>query len=352
MKKSKRVRWAAIGLGRFAQKAILPGFESAKNAELVALISNDTEKLRKLGKKYRVAHHASYDELEAVLSEADVDAVFLAVPNSLHRPFVERCARAGVDVLCEKPMAVSVDDCEAMIRACQDNQVRLMIGYRLQFEEANRKAIEVTRSGKLGELRSFHSTFSFQVSPGIRTHEETGGGPLHDIGVYCINSARTLFSDEPIEVSALAASREEERFHEVDEQVAVILRFPRERLATFQVSFGSSYAGWYELIGTDGRLRIDPAFSYRGARVLTVERGDKVRSKRYKATDQLAAEIVYFSDCIRDGVEPEPSGTEGLADVRVVEAIQRSLDTGAPVTLGGFEKRRQNAPGISPTPPV
>lgn len=352
MKKSKRVRWAVIGLGRFAQKAILPGFESAKHAELVALVSSDTDKLRKLGKKHRVDHRASYDELEAVLSEAEVDAVFLAVPNSLHRPFVERCARAGVDVLCEKPMAVSVEDCEAMIRACQDNQVRLMIGYRPHFEDANRKAFDLARSGKLGELRSFHSTFSFQVSPGIRTREELGGGPLHDIGVYCINTARTLFADEPIEVSALAASREDERFHAVDEQVAVILRFPRERLATFDVSFGSSYAGWYELIGTDGRLRVDPAYSYRGARVLTVERGEKVKAKRYKATDQLAAEIDYFSDCVRDGVEPEPSGTEGLADVRVIEAIQRSLDTGAPVTLGGFEKRRPNAPAAAPTPPI
>jgi glucose-fructose oxidoreductase len=345
MKKSKRVRWAVIGLGHFAQKAILPGFESAKNAELVALVSDDQEKLRKLGKKYDVEHRGSYDELEAVLREADVDAVYLALPNTLHRPFVERCARAGVDILCEKPMAVTVEDCEAMIRTCQDNQVRLMIAYRLHFEEANLRAIELARSGKLGELRSFNSTFSFQVTPGnIRTREETGGGPLHDIGVYCVNAARYLFGDEPIEVSAVAASREDERFQEIDEQVSVIMRFPRERLATFTVSFGSADAGWYELTGTDGRLCVDPAYEYVGGRELYLQRGDKEKVKRFKGGDQIAAEISYFSDCVRDGVEPEPSGTEGLADIRVIEAIQRSLDTGAPVTLGGFEKRRRPGP--------
>lgn len=338
-----KVRYAVVGQGYFAQKAVLPAFAHAKRSDLCALVSSDPKKLRKLAKAYDVDTTVGYDALDALCASGDIDAVYLAVPNHLHRAFTERVARHGVHVLCEKPMAVTEEDCEAMIAACRDGGARLMIAYRLHFDKANLRAVDLVARGKIGEPRYFSAAFSFQVrAPNIRLNPRSeGGGALYDIGTYCINAARYLFRDEPIEVVAMAARGDDARFSAVEEQVSAILRFPRERLATFTVSFGAAATGRYEIVGTDGVLRLDPAFGYTGERRLELVAGDKSRHKTFAEHDQIAAELQYFSDCILDGREPEPSGREGLADVRVIRALYRSIDAGAPVALGDFSRRRR-----------
>ena len=137
-KANQKIRYAVVGLGHLAQVAVLPAFKSAPNSELVAIVSSDAEKLRKLGKKYRLEHMHSYDDYERALCE--VDAVYIVLPNHLHREYAVRAAGVGVHLLCEKPMAVSEEDCEAMIEASNANKVKLMIAYRLHFEEANLEA--------------------------------------------------------------------------------------------------------------------------------------------------------------------------------------------------------------------
>ena len=128
------IRYAVVGLGHIAQVAVLPAFRHAqRNSRLVALVSDDAAKRRKVGKKYRVERTYSYDDYEACLE--GVDAVYIALPNSLHAEYTVRAARAGVHVLCEKPMAVTAAECEAMIDACGEQRVKLMIAYRLHFEE-------------------------------------------------------------------------------------------------------------------------------------------------------------------------------------------------------------------------
>jgi glucose-fructose oxidoreductase len=338
-----KVRYAVVGLGHFAQKAILPAFEHArKNSELTAFVSSDPKKLKKLAKAYDVEHSVDYDGLDALCRGDLIDAVYLATPNDTHRALVERIAPHGVHVLCEKPMAVTEEDCAAMIRACADNACKLMIAYRLHFEAANLSAVELVRKGKLGEPRFFHSTFSFQVdAPNIRLHSRAqGGGVVYDIGVYCINAARYLFRAEPTEVVGLAARRPDDpRFEKVEEQVSAILRFPGERLATFTVGFGAEATASYEVVGDKGKLRVDPAYEYKGPLELELTVGDKKpKRKKHKSRDQIGPEISYFSDCILKGKEPEPSGVEGLADVRVIRALYRSIDEGRPVRLDDLVK--------------
>lgn len=343
----KKVRYAVVGLGHIAQVAVLPAFAHAQNSELTALVSDDPEKLEKLGRRYKVKARFSYDQFEECLGSGIVDAVYIALPNHLHREYTERAARAGVHVLCEKPMAVTEEDCLAMIRAAEANGVKLMVAYRLHFEEANLKAIEVVQGGRLGEPRLFDSVFTMQVKQGdIRLNpRELGGGPLYDIGVYCINAVRNLFGAEPMEVVAFSSNNGDPRFFECEETTAAILRFPeRERLASFTCSFNGADVSTYRVVGTKGELIMDPAYEYAGELKQRVTVDGRSRERTFPRRDQFAPELISFSECILTGAAPEPSGWEGLADVRVIRALYRSADTGQPVTLPPFSKEDRPSP--------
>ncbi len=351
-----KVRFAVVGLGNIAQTAVLPAFLHAREeCELVALVSSDRQKLEELGKEYKVDHCGAYDELERILDEAAVDAVYLAVPNTLHRSLTERCARAKTHVLCEKPMAMTSRDCEAMIRVCGESGVKLMIAYRLHFEPATLQAIELARSGRLGSLRHFSSTFSQNVrDDDIRTKPETGGGALFDMGIYCINAARNIFGAEPEEVFAVRSlERGTEAASNVDEMTSAILRFSDDRLAQIIASQGSASVDEYIVTGTEGSLRVEPAYTYFGELTHHVTIGEHTKTKKFPKSDQFAPELIYFAECIARNEEPEPSGEEGLADVRVMEALVESARTRRAVQLPPFERARRPSRDLERTaPPV
>jgi glucose-fructose oxidoreductase len=335
---SKRVRYAVVGLGHIAQVAVLPAFAHAGNSELAALVSDDPVKRRKIGDKYKVERRFAYDQFDECLASGEIDAVYIALPNSMHRDNSVRAAEAGVHVLCEKPMATNEDDCEAMIRAAEDHDVKLMIAYRLHFERANLKAVELVQSGALGEPRIFNSVFSMQVKDdNIRLEQELGGGPVWDLGIYCINAARYLFRAEPIEIAAFTACGDDHRFQEVEEMASAVLKFPEDRLATFTCSFGASDVSHYQVVGTKGDLLVCPAYEYAEGlkHYLTID--GKTTEQTFPKRDQFAPELVHFSDCVLTNKNPEPSGIEGLADVRIIEALYRSANTGLPVELGEIE---------------
>jgi glucose-fructose oxidoreductase len=234
-------------------------------------------------------------------------------------------------------MAIDSAECSAMIAAAARSRVKLMIAYRLHFEKANLQAVQIARGGRLGELRLFNSVFSMQVrDENIRISAEAGGGPLYDLGVYCINAARYLFQDEPTEVVAFKAQGHDPRFAEVEEAVSAILTFPGERLAQFTCSFGAADASHYQIIGTKGDLRVDPAYEYEGALKHRLTIKGKTREKSFPRRDQFAAELLYFSDCILSGRDPEPGGADGRNDVRIIQAIFESVRTGRSVKLAGL----------------
>jgi glucose-fructose oxidoreductase len=336
------VRYAVVGLGHIAQVAVLPAFGNARrNSKLAALVSGDPVKLEELGEKYRVDRRYSYEQYDEMLRSGEVDAVYIALPNSLHAEYSIRAAQAGVHVLVEKPMAVTEEQCERMAQAARDAGVKLMVAYRLHFERANLEAIEVARSGRIGEPRLFSSTFTMHVVPGnIRVQQALGGGTLYDIGIYCINSARGLFRDEPVEVRATVAGRN----GEVEETLSAVLRFPGERLAAFTCSFGAADVSEYRVVGTKGDLALEPAYEYAMAlqHRLTID-GER-KERRFAKRDQFAPELLYFSDCVLKNHQPEPGAQEGLADIRVIRALYRSAQTGQPVELGPYEKRER--PGL------
>jgi len=343
----RTIGYAVAGLGHIAQTAVLPAFKNAKNSRLVALISDDEEKREKLSRKYRCDAYSS-EQYEECLRRDDVDAVYIALPNTMHAEYTVRAAQTGTHVLCEKPMATSESDCRRMIIACDDAGVRLMIAYRLHFESANLEAVKLVTSGRLGKARFFSSDFSYQVKPdNIRTQAETGGGVLWDIGIYCINAARYLLRAEPLEVTGFAAQDADRRFDPgVEPGMSCLLRFGDEQLATFNVSFQAAPTATYRLVGTRGDVCLDQAYEYQGERELVVTINDNERTRTFPKTDQFGPELVYFSDCIVRDVEPEPSGEEGLADVRVIEALLRSAHDDRPVRLAPFKRRARPEPGM------
>jgi predicted dehydrogenase len=329
------VRYAVVGLGWFAQVAILPAFDNAReSSRLAALVSGDPEKLAELGERWGVPaeRRVGYDGYDQLLRSGEVDAVYIALPNHLHRDYTVRAARAGVHVLCEKPMAVNEEECRAMIQACEQAGVKLMIAYRLHFEPANLRAAEIVRSGRIGEPRLYEAVFANRVTTpdDIRLGPiEKGGGTVWDIGVYCINAARYVFRSEPEEVVALSARGDDPRFADCDETTGAVLRFPGERLAVFTSTFGTADRDLFRVLGTKGEIVVEPAFQFNETlrHRLTVD--GETNEQEFEKRDQVAPEILHFSRSIREDRPPEPGGREGQADVRIIQAIYRS----------GWEKR-------------
>jgi predicted dehydrogenase len=331
----RKIRYAVVGLGYISQVAVLPAFAHAKsNSTLTALVSGDPKKLQSLSRKYGVKHTYSYEQYGDCLASGEVDAVYIALPNHMHRAYAEAAARAGVHILCEKPMALNEVDCEAMIAEAERAKVKLMIAYRLHFERGNLHAIHVVNSGKIGEPKIVTSVFSQQVKAGnSRLQKDVGGGAVYDMGVYCINAARYLFRDEPREVFAWNFGRDSNRFHEVPATTTGLLKFPDDRFASFTCSFGVADRSVFEVIGTKGVLKMDPAYEMAEALKTEILLGEKKLKKTFPKRDQFAPELEYFSDCILKDREPEPSGRDGLADVRIIRALLQSAESNRPVSL-------------------
>lgn len=326
----RKTRYAVVGAGWIAQEDFMPGVAKTGNSVMTALVTGDARKGRELSEKYEIEHVCGYDGFDALLKSGRIDALYLATPNTMHRDFTIRALAAGIHVLCEKPMAPTIADCRAMIEAGQKSGAKLMIAYRLHFEEATLEAIETVRSGKLGKPRIFSSIFTQQVEPSNHRMEgDKWAGPLPDMGPYPINAVRNLFDAEPIEAFGRTASAKgDERFSKVPEMVSVWLRFADERIAQFTMSYGSEAVSEYRVSGTEGDLMMTPGFTWEKGQTLAVTVRGKKDEKTFDKVDQFAGETKYFSDCVLDNKEPEPDGEEGLCDVCVIKALEKSIVSG------------------------
>ena len=339
MATSKRVGYAVVGLGRFAEHAVLPAFRHSKKARLVAVVSGDERKAKRLAAKFGASDYYSYEDYVLCLNHPQVEAVYIATHNAGHAAYTQQAAASGRHVLCEKPMATTVEDCRQMIQACQGNRVRLMVAYRKYFEPASVELKKLVSSGKLGRLKIIHSAFTIYLPPGgkvPRWHLDrrlAGGGSLVDVGVYCINTVRWLTGKEPVEASAYQWSVDPARFAEVEENVAFRLNFPGGLVLQATASFGAAQASFLHLHGEKGWAALDPAYAYDEERRLFGKVGRRWFEKKFKVLDEVALELDYFAQCIRHSRQPEPSGVEGLRDVAVMQAVYRSAREGRPVAI-------------------
>jgi len=331
---AKQIGYAVVGLGDIAQ-AVLPAFAHAgETSRLVAVCAGDRARAQAIAHEYRAAayHH---DEFRQCLQREDVNAVFLASPNSMHAEFAVEAARAGVHVLCDKPMAVMADECRRMIRTSQSNRVKLMVTYRLGFHSAHARAIELVRSGAIGTPKTISSDYTLRIDDpdDPRLQRRLGGGSVYDLGVSCIHAARTLFDSEPAQVMAMTARTSRRHGGDVDDGTVALIRFPDERLAHLHTSFSEEPSGVLRIFGDDGSIQLTGAYQHVAPTSLEILRRGEAETLSFQPTDQFAADLSYFSTCILQDREPEPSGLQGLQDVRLVEAIYRSARDGRPVTL-------------------
>ena len=340
--KDRKVRYAVVGIGWISQAAFLPGVEHTGNSEVVAFVSGHEEKAARVGEKYGVSALYSYEEYDDLLVSGTLDAVYLATPNFDHVDLAVRTLDAGIHLLLEKPMAVSVEECERIIAASERSGAKLMLAYRLHHEPGTLKAFAVARSGKLGSLRYFNSSFSQPVN--YQNHRAKHGywaGPVPDLGPYPINTARNLFTSEPIEVSAMGVRTDPERFRDFHDQVAVNLKFPGERIATMLMSYSGADLEDYRIVGTLGDLYASPAFGMvKGMQHVTTINKEESRESSPR-TDHFGGELKYFSNCILHDEPPEADGEEGMLDVRVIAAVERALSTGQPQKLEPYTRKRR-----------
>lgn len=343
----KKIRYAIVGVGDIAQEDMMPGVEHTGNSVITALVTDNPIKAKEVGESYDVKATYTYDQFSQALQSGNFDAIYLATPNWRHAEFVIPALQAGIHVLCEKPMEVSTEKCKEIVAAEKAATAKLMIAYRLHFEPATLDTIKKIRSGDLGKIQFFTSTFAQMVDPANhRAHAGELAGPVLDMGPYPVNASRYILEDEPTDVVSAVGTKHPESGFEQDffDTVAVTLRFPGERLAQFTISYFGNPTNVFAGVGTKGTVMLDPCYMFGKPLEQTIAIKDKKSKESFKNTDHFGGEMKYFSDCILNNKQVEPDGEEGYADVRVLEGVLEALRSGSSVHLEPFTRTKRIDP--------
>lgn len=333
------VGYAVVGLGAISQQAVLPAFAHSSNARLVAVVSGDAGKAERLAAQFHAPQHYTYDDFSACLKNPEIEAVYIATPPGEHERFAVASARAKKHVLCEKPLAATVDECRRMVRACKQARVQLMTAYRKYFEPASLALKKIVSTGELGRVDIIHTAFTEfrpagDTSPAwLFNRKLGGGGPLMDLGVYCINTSRWLVSEDPVEARAVRWSHDKKRFKEVEEGISFRLRFPSGLVLQGTATYSSVLMSFIQIHGEKGWASLAPAFAFEDDRKLTGKIGTKPINQEFTAIDEFALELDAFAACIREKRKPEPDGVQGMKDLIIIEAIYRAAKLGQAVAI-------------------
>jgi predicted dehydrogenase len=337
----RKVGYCVIGLGRIAGH-FMPGVQAASNSQITGLVSGHRDKAERIAAQYGVPTSSiySYEDVDRMRDNKAIDAVYVALPNSMHAEYTIRSAKAGKHVLCEKPMAISVNECEEMIAACKAAKVKLMIAYRCHYEPSNLKAVRLIREGKLGQVQAIESAFGFNIARGEwrSTKKLGGGGPLMDVGIYCLNATRYLTGEEPKGFKAYVSTIDHDgRFVDVEENCSWTSEFPSGIVASCNCTYGAQMNGYFKVHGSKGWLELGPAFNYDGLR-LKAQYWSGVQGQAATEIDELdpakdpshfTLEADHFSDCILHDKTPKTPGEEGLRDMEFMREIYRSAGVDA-----------------------
>lgn len=329
------VRFAVIGLGWFTRGRALPALEKSDLCEPSVLVSGSVEKAERLAADTDSASHGiTYEAFHDGAHRAAYDAVYVCTPNALHLDFVETAAAFDRAVLCEKPMERDSERAAELRDVVATAGVELMVAYRMQTEPAVRRARELIADGYVGDPVSVTGNMSQRLLDRVdpdpdqwRLDEDlAGGGALFDIGIYPLNTARFLLDADPVAVTGNTTSTHD-AFDEVDETIAFSAEFPDEVYAQWYASHNARQSSSITVTGTEGQVRVEPAFFQDQARQLHVSRGDGRATVSIEAVDQMHEEFDYFADRVCGDESIRPDGDHGLVDMRVMEAVYEAAET-------------------------
>lgn len=332
------VRIAVVGLGEFAQERALPAIEDTQFCEVTVLVSGSPTKAARLASTIDVDCVIDYESFHAGEATEEYDAVYIATPPEFHREYAETAAGLGKHVLCEKPLAATLDDAERMVDASIETGIVLMTAYRLRTEPAIRRMREAIRDGVIGDPVQIHGGFSTRLLDHVDSDswrldpDVAGGGALMDLGVYPLNTSRFLLDTDPVAVQAETTSTGPP-FDRVDEHVAVQLTFPGGATASCTASFNAHPDSRLQVLGTDGQLLLQFPFGGDVSQDIVIERGEMHTRYTGPPVDEVREEFDYFAHCIRSETDCECDGEEGMADLRIIEAAYAAAETGTQVSL-------------------
>jgi predicted dehydrogenase len=322
----KKLRWGVISTANIGRAAVIPAIQASANGELLAVTSRDAGKAGDFAAKHGIPK--SYGSYEALLDDETVDAVYIPLPNSMHREWTIKAAEKGKHILCEKPLALNAAECEDMHAAAGAYGVRLMEAFMYRFHPRTEKVLDIVRGGALGELRLIHSAFTFRLTrpDTIRLKPEMGGGALMDVGCYCVNIIRTAAGLEPVEAQAFArwgASG-------VDEQLVGTLHFEKGLLAQFDCALTLERREEYHLAGTDAYLVVASAFlPGTGDTTILEHRGrGEIITHTVEGADEYQLMVEHFADCVLNNRPLRYDALEAARTMRVIEALYRSARLG------------------------
>ena len=334
-KEDKVLRVAIMGLGSYGNR-VAEAMVNCKRAKLVGVISGTPSKIEDWKKKYSIPDKNcyNYENFDQIKDNPDIDAVYVITPNSLHKPYSIRVAKAGKHVICEKPMALNAAEGREMVAACKAAGVHLLVGYRMHFEAKTMEVVRRQRAGEFGETLFFQGLSGFRIGDPTQwrlNYELAGGGSMMDIGIYSINGARYMLGEEPLWVTAQEMKTDPVKFKEnVDETITFQMGFPSGAVASCLSTYSLNNLDKFFLNGTKGFAEMQPSTGYGPIKAWTNKGPIEAEHITHQTTqmDEMAAIIL-------DGKKPmiPVDGEEGLRDLVIVDAIYQAVKTGEKVMI-------------------
>jgi predicted dehydrogenase len=325
----RKIGYCVIGLGTIADH-FMRGVLASPNSQIAGLVSGHRDKAERIAAQYGVPTSSiyNYQDMDRFRDNKAIDAVYVALPNSMHAEYTIRSAKAGKHVLCEKPMSTTVKEAEDMIAACKAANVKLMIAYRLHYEPLHLKAVKLIKDGALGRVGTINGAFGFNAAPGVWRLNKAlaGGGSMFDLGIYVLNASRYLTGEEPVGFTAVTSTMDQDgRFATVEENVSWTTKFPSGTVATGSCTYGTQMPGYFKVFASKGWMTMEPAFNYDGLRLRASYSSGKGspnieidEANPEKDPTQFTREADHFSDCVVHDKRPKSSGEEGLRDMKYI----------------------------------
>jgi D-xylose 1-dehydrogenase (NADP+, D-xylono-1,5-lactone-forming) len=328
----KKVRWGILSTAKIAQKSLIPAFERANNA-VVTGIASSSGKAEEVAAQFTIAK--SYSSYEAMLQDPEIDAVYIPLPNHLHKKWTIEAAKHGKHILCEKPASLTAEETKEMVEFCRKSDVKFMEAFMYQFHPQHKRVREIIKSGEIGEVKFMRASFSFflaQPEGNIKMDTNKGGGSLYDVGCYAIHSIRNILGAEPVEVDVKANIDSD---YQVDTSAFGYMKMENGVHAHFDCSFDMVFRAEYEVIGTEGQIKVPRAFrpdNHGGEGLIIVQKGEETREEKIVA-DIYKEEVEHISQVILENGEPSYSGDNAIQNMRVIEACYQSIKTGNIIKL-------------------